>query len=549
MSETATTTEPEQQKQAPSVAKASGSMAIATIVSRATGLLSKVLLVAVIGGETLGDSYQAASTLPTMINELLLGGVLTSVAIPLLVRAEKEDGDGGESYAQWLITMGTLILGIGTVLAMVCAPLLTDVYISDSPTANAPLVTAFAYLVLPGIVFYGLTALLSAVLNARHVFGIPTWAPVLNNLVVIVVLAVYAMLPGEMTLNPVRMTDVHLLVLGLGTALGVAVQASVLVPALKKTGFHFKWRFGWDSRLSEFGNLAFWVLLYVGLGLASMTVLTNVATNAKGTLTAFNYQWLIAQVPYGVLGVSLLTALMPKMSRAAAHNDNDSIVRDLLFGNRMSSILLMPFSALMTVSGVSIGLAAFAYGEAGVVTGTRIGLALSLSAFSLVPYAVTLLQLRVFYAMKDARTPTYIQAMMVAVRIGLLYLFLAVAEPGDATQLAVGVSLAMSLSFVFGAVVGQVWLRIRLGRLRTGFTIWTVCLTVVASSLAFAVAKGVNWLIQNGFGISDVHVASWVEVVVVTLIGLPLAFGLLAAFRVPEMKPAIDKINRLVRRR
>nr|WP_312877981.1 lipid II flippase MurJ [Lentzea indica] len=176
MSETATTTEPEQQKQAPpSVARASGSMAIATIVSRASGLLSKVLLIAVIGAETLGDSYQAASTLPTMINELLLGGVLTSVAIPLLVRAEKEDGDGGESYAQWLITMGTLILGVGTVLAMAGAPLLTDVYISDSPDANPELVTAFAYLVLPGIVFYGLTALLSAVLNARHVFGIPTW--------------------------------------------------------------------------------------------------------------------------------------------------------------------------------------------------------------------------------------------------------------------------------------------------------------------------------------------------------------------------------------
>ncbi|MFI6098345.1 murein biosynthesis integral membrane protein MurJ [Lentzea sp. NPDC051213] len=549
MSETATTTEPEQQKQAPSVARASGSMAIATIVSRVTGLLSKVLLLAVIGAETLGDSYQAASTLPTMINELLLGGILTSVAIPLLVRAEKEDSDGGESYAQWLITMGTLILAVGTVIAMAAAPLLTDVYISDSKDANPALVTAFAYLVLPGIIFYGLTALLSAVLNARHVFGLPTWAPVLNNLVVIVVLAVYAMLPGELTLNPVRMTDTHLLVLGLGTALGVAVQASVLVPALRKTGFRFKWRFGWDARLSEFGNLAFWVLLYVGLGLASMTVLTNVATSATGTLVAFNYQWLIAQVPYGVLGVSLLTALMPKMSRAAAHGDNDSIVRDLLFGNRMSAILLMPFSALMTVSGLAIGLAAFAWGNSGVEGGTRIGLALALSAFGLVPYAITLLQLRVFYAMKDARTPTLIQALIVAVRIGLLYLFLAVSAPGDASQLAVGVSLAMSLSFVFGAVVGQVWLRIRLGRLRTGFTIWTVCLTVVASSLAFAVAKGVNALVQNLIGISNVVVASWVEVILVTLIGLPIAFGLLAAFRVPEMKPAIDKINRLVRRR
>ncbi|MET9226897.1 murein biosynthesis integral membrane protein MurJ [Lentzea sp. NPDC003310] len=549
MSETATTTQPEQQKQAPSVARASGSMAIATIVSRGTGLLSKVLLIAVIGAEVLGDSYQAASTLPTMINELLLGGILTSVAIPLLVRAEKEDGDGGDSYAQWLISMGTLILGIGTVLAMACAPLLTDLYISDSDKANPELVTAFAYLVLPGIVFYGLTALLSAVLNARHVFGLPTWAPVLNNVVVILVLGVYALLPGELTLNPVRMTDVHLLVLGIGTALGVAVQALVLFPALKKTGFRFKWRFGWDSRLSEFGSLAFWVLLYVGLGLASMVVLTNVATSAEGTLTAFNYQWLIAQVPYGVLGVSLLTALMPKMSRAAANNDNESIVRDLLFGNRMSAILLMPFSALLTVSGLAVGLGIFALGNSGISGGTRIGLALALSAFGLVPYAVTLLQLRVFYAMKDARTPTLIQALIVAVRIGLLYAFLGISTPGDADELAVGVSLAMSLSFVFGAIVGQVWLRIRLGRLRTGFTIWTVCLTVVASSLAFGVAKGINWLVQDLFSITNVYVSSWVELVLVTAIGLPLAFGLLAAFRVPEMKPAIDKINRLVRRR
>ncbi|MEV6240250.1 murein biosynthesis integral membrane protein MurJ [Lentzea sp. NPDC051838] len=546
MSETATTTEPEQQKQAPSVARASGSMAIATIVSRATGLLSKVLLIAALGAEQLNTSYQAATTLPTMINELLLGGVLTSVAIPLLVRAEKEDGDGGESYAQWLISMGTLILGIGTVIAVACAPLLTDLFIADSPKANPALVTAFAYLVLPGIVFYGLTALLSAVLNARHVFGLPTWAPVLNNVVVILVLVVYWMMPGEITLNPVHMTEPKLLVLGIGTALGVAIQAAVLFPALKRTGFRFKWRFGWDSRLSEFGGLAFWVLLYVGLGFASMTVLTNVATHSDTALVAFNYQWLIAQVPYGVLGVSLLTALMPKMSRSAAHGDNDQIVRDLLFGNRMSSVLLMPFSVLMTVSGVAIGVAAFGFGRSGVSGGTGIGVALALSAFGLVPYAITLLQLRVFYAMKDARTPTYIQGLMVAARIGLLYFFLAVSEP---EQLAVGVSLAMSLSFVFGAIVGQVWLRVRLGRLRTGFTIWTVCLTVVASALAFAVAKSVNWLVQNMLGLSNVVVASWVEVVVVTLIGLPLAFGLLAAFRVPEMKPAIDKINRLVRRR
>ncbi|HEV7909483.1 MAG TPA: lipid II flippase MurJ, partial [Pseudonocardiaceae bacterium] len=362
--------------EAPSVAKASGSMAIATIVSRVSGLLSKLMLITIVGAGTLNDSYQAATTLPTMINELLLGGVLTSVAIPLLVRAEQEDSDGGESYAQWLITMSAVLLGVGTVVAVACAPLLTSLFISDSPSANPALVTAFAYLVLPGIVFYGLSALLSAILNTRHVFGLPTWAPVLNNVVVILTLGVYYLMPGDISLNPVHMGDSKLLVLGIGTALGVAVQAAVMIPAMKRTGFRFRWRWGWDRRLSEFGSLAFWVLLYVGLGFASIAILTRVATNAEGALTAYNYQWLIAQVPYGVLGVSLLTALMPKMSRAAAANDTQELVGDLSLGNRMSAILLMPFSALMTLAGTAIGVAAFSHGKSGLTGGENVGTAL-----------------------------------------------------------------------------------------------------------------------------------------------------------------------------
>ncbi|GAA1267242.1 murein biosynthesis integral membrane protein MurJ [Saccharothrix xinjiangensis] len=521
-------------------------MAIATIVSRASGLLSKLLLVSVVGINVLNDSYQVATTLPTMINELLLGGVLTSVAIPLLVRAEKEDGDGGESYAQWLITMAAVVLGVGTVIAIACAPLLTALFIDPASDANPALVTAFAYLVLPGIVFYGLSALLGAILNTRHVFGLPTWAPVLNNVVVIVTLAAYWAMPGEISLDPVEMGQPKLLVLGLGTMAGVALQALVLVPAMRRTGFRFRWRWGWDRRLAEFGGLAFWVLLYVALGFVSMVVLTRVATNDKGAITVYNMQWLIAQVPYGVLGVSLLTALMPRMSRAAAANDTGALVGDLSFGNRMSAILLMPFSALLTVSGVSIGLAVFAHGESGVAGGEAIGTALALSAFGLVPYAITLLQLRVFYALKDARTPTVIQGVIVVARIALLYAFLEFSPPD---KLAVGVSVAMSLSFVVGALVGQVWLRVRLGRLRTGYTAWTLCLTVVASAIAFGAATGLAWLAVQGLGIESRVAGAWVELVIQGVVGLPLSFALLALFRVPEVKPALDKISRLVGRR
>jgi putative peptidoglycan lipid II flippase len=211
----------------------------------------------------------------------------------------------------------------------------------------------------------------------------------------------------------------------------------------------------------------------------------------------------------------------------------------------MSSIMLMPFSALMTVAGTAIGVAVFSHGESG-EGGLRMGTALALSAFGLVPYAITLLQLRVFYAMKDARTPTLIQAIIVAARIVLLYTFLAISPP---EKLAVGVSIAMSLSFVVGAIVGQVWLRVRLGRLRTGYTLWTVCLTVVASAIGCAVGVGLATLLIGVLGVDSEMVKAWIKVVVITVVALPLSFGLLAAFRVPEMKPALDKVIRLVRRR
>jgi putative peptidoglycan lipid II flippase len=188
----------------------------------------------------------------------------------------------------------------------------------------------------------------------------------------------------------------------------------------------------------------------------------------------------------------------------------------------------------------------FSFGASGIPGGEAIGTALALSAFGLVPYAITLLQLRVFYALQDARTPTIIQAIIVVVRIGLLYGFLAVSPPD---KLAVAVSIAMSLSFVVGALVGQLWLRVRLGRLRTGYTAWTICLTVVASAIAFAAATGLAWLAVRLVGIESRVAGAWVELAIQTLVGLPLSFLLLALFRVPEVKPAVAKISRLVGRR
>ncbi|MGI8313120.1 murein biosynthesis integral membrane protein MurJ [Saccharopolyspora hattusasensis] len=529
------------------LARASAAMAVATTVSRVSGLLAKVLLVAVLGLGMVNDSYTVANTLPTVVNELLLGGVLTSIAVPLLVRAQQEGARQGEVYAQWMITMGGVLLVAATTAAVAAAPLLTELYLGPDTRANAALTTAFAYLLLPGIICYGMSALLQAILNVRGVFGTPAWAPVFNNVVVIATVVVYAMAPGEITTHPVRMGEPKLLVLGIGTALGITAQMLIMAVSLRRSGFRYRWQWGWDRRLTEFGGLAGWVVLYTLVSQVGMVVITRVTgQGTTGSVATFNYAWLLSQVPYGVLGVSLLTALMPRISRAAAAKDTVEFVADVSLGSRMSAVLLMPISALLAVAGGSIGVAFFSLGASDLAAADRLGWALAAAALGVVPFAITMLQLRAFYAMKDARTPTWINVIMVLVRSVLCYVVLAVLDPRD---LVIGVTAAMSVSFVVGAIAGQIWLHCRVGPVHTRRTLAGIARTLAATLLGSGCGIAVLAGLRSAFGPFGPVTDAWFSLVVHTVVVLAVSFGVLALVRAPELKPAVDRLARIVRRR
>ncbi|QGK70051.1 murein biosynthesis integral membrane protein MurJ [Allosaccharopolyspora coralli] len=538
-----TSTDPDR---TPSLARASGTMAIATVVSRVTGLVSKVFLTAVVGLGVVNDSYTVANTLPTVVNELLLGGVLTSIAVPLLVRAHQQGRDEGEQYAQWMITMGAVLLAAATVLSVAAAPLLTYLYLGPDTRANAELTTAFAYLLLPGIVFYGLSALLAAILNTRERFAAPAWAPVMNNCVVITAIAVYAMVPGEISIDPVRMGDTKLLILAVGTVLGIACQSLVIVAALRRAGFRFRWRWGWDHRLSEFGSLAFWVVFYTVISQIGMIVAIRVTgQGTEGSVATFTYAWLLSQVPYGVLGFSLLTALMPRISRAAGSGDTPQFIAHLSLGTRMSGVMLLPLSALMVIAGGPIGIALFSLGETSVSAADRLGTTLAYSALGIVPFAITMLQLRAFYAMKDAHTPTIINAIMVVVRAALCYVALAVLAPEDVVA---GVAFAMSLSFVLGAIVGQVWLHVRVGPQRTRHTLVSLARGLLATGIACLVAVPAAHGAVAVLGPFGPTGTAWLMLTIESIIVLGGSFGLLALLRAPELVPATERLRGVLRR-
>jgi putative peptidoglycan lipid II flippase len=523
--------------------RAAGTMAVATLVSRVTGLLRTTVLVAALGVGLVGDAYNTANTLPNIVYELLLGGVLTSVIVPLLVHAQERDADRGAGYAQRLATLATVGLAGVTVLAVLAAPLLTRLYGITGDPEQVDLANWLARILLVEIAFYGIGALAQAILNSRDVFGPPAWAPVLNNVVVIAtgLLFIAAAGPGELT--PATITPGQVWLLGIGTTLGIAVQALVLLPLLRKAGVPLRPRWGLkDTGLREAGTLSAWVIGYVAVSQVGVIVAMRIANASarEGGLGswAFANASLLFQMPYGIIGVALLTALLPRMSRAASRADLPAVVDDLSLGTRLSALGLLPVTAALTVLGPPLAVVAFGRGNTSVEQAAGIGSALAAGAFGLLPMAVTLLQLRVFYAMKDARTPTLIQVGMVAVRVPLMLLVPALVGP---EHVVTGLMLATSVTYVAGWVLGNLALRGRMGRLGTRATLVPV-LTVAAVS---AGAGLLGWLVLRlvddllGNTVAGSLAALLIGTVV---IGVAAVSGLVLA-RVPELREPLAAVR------
>jgi putative peptidoglycan lipid II flippase len=234
---------------------------------------------------------------------------------------------------------------------------------------------------------------------------------------------------------------------------------------------------------------------------------------------------------------------MPRMSRAAADGDTKKLVGDLSYASRISTVMLVPISAVMTIVGSSIGVALFSVGKGNPETAGRLGDALAISAFALLPYALVMLQLRVFYAMKDARTPTLIMIVMTAVKIPLLYLCKALL---DDNQILLGTMMVNGLTFVVGAMLGQVWLWVTLGNLRSKRVLGVILFTCVASALGVAAAILVGFLVPASFGPT---LQAWVKLILQGVVGIVVSFGVLIALKVEEVAPATARITRLIKRR
>lgn len=523
----------------------SWAMAFATLISRLTGFARVVLLAAILGA-ALSSAFSVANQLPNLVAALVLEATFTAIFVPVLARAEQSDPDGGAAFVRRLVTLTTALLIFATALSVAAAPLLVRLMLGRSPQVNEPLTVAFAYFLLPQVLAYGLTSVFMAILNTRNVFSPTAWAPVVNNVVALVTLAVYALVPGELSVDPVHMGNAKLLVLAIGTTLGVFAQTGLLLIALRRQRVDLRPLWGIDQRLKRFGTMAAAMVLYVLISQLGLVVGNQIASTAAASGPAiYNYTWLVLMLPFGMIGVTVLTVVMPRLSRNAAADDTKAVLGDLSLATRLTLITLIPIVAFMTVGGPAMGSALFAYGHFGNVDAAYLGAAITLSAFTLIPYGLVLLQLRVFYAREQPWTPIVIILVITAVKI--LGSVLAPHLTDDPKLVAGFLGLANGVGFLAGAIIGYILLRRTLlpagGHLIGVGEVRTILVTLTASMLAGLIAHVIDRLLGLDQLTSHGGAGSILRLVVLALIMLPITAAVMLRAEVPEARAALDTLR------
>ncbi|WP_327430075.1 murein biosynthesis integral membrane protein MurJ [Streptomyces sp. NBC_01236] len=526
--------------------KSSAVMAAGTLVSRLTGFVRTMIITAALGAATLGDVWGVAYTLPTMIYILTVGGGLNSVFVPQLVRSMKEDEDGGEAYANRLLTLVMVALGVIVTIVVFAAPLLIQLMshaIASDPPANNVAVT-FARYCLPTIFFMGIHVVMGQILNARGKFGAMMWTPVLNNIVMIATFGLFLWVYGTaadsgMTVHNIPADGVRLL--GIGTLLGLVVQAVAMVPYLRETGFRFRLRFDWRGHgLGKAVALAKWTVLFVLANQAGVLVVTQLATAAgkaygksgAGILAYSNAQ-LIWGMPQAIITVSVMAAMLPRISRAAHDGDPGAVRDDISQGLRTSAVAIVPVAFMFVALGIPM--CTLLFGSSGIESAQAQGYVLMAFGLGLIPFSVQYVVLRGFYAYEDTRTPFYNTVIVAAVNAAasaVCYMIL------PAQWAVVGMAGSYGLAYAVGVGVAWKRLRNRLGGDLDGARVMRTYARLCLAAIPGAVVGG-----AVGFEITQTLGHGALGSIAALLVG---SIALLGVFYVAARKMRIEELNSMV---
>lgn len=496
-------------------------MSVGTVLSRATGLLRLIAITAALGiaePGSIADTYNYANTAPNIIYELVLGGVLTSVFVPVFVELlAREGNERAWQVASAIINVSLVALTAVVIVGILAAPFIADFYALDlEGSARAAkqqeAMTLLLRLFLPQIIFYGLAAISAGFLNAHKRFGAPMYTPILNNLAVIAVFLSFRAAYGTVTLDQV--SSGQLWFIGAGTTFGVALMAFAQLPFLRGLG---RYRLTLSIRhpsVTKLARLSVWVIGYVIVNQIGYLIVQRLATAEPGSYSAYVAAFTFFMLPHGLFAVSLITALLPGMSEAAVTESWESFRQQLSTGVRSTLLLVLPAAiGYFVLAEPVVGLLL----RNGAVSGSSVELVagvLRIFVVGLVPFSLFQLFLRAFYSMHDTKKPFQINCLAVGLNTVVNVVLFVWLDLGVR-----GLAAGHAAAYTFGVVLQALYLTRRIGGI-DGTGIARSALRILGAAAGMAGFVWGSWtLLEPSFDSQD----RWSQL---GLLLIPVALGI-----------------------
>jgi putative peptidoglycan lipid II flippase len=526
-------------------------MTAGTTLSRLTGYVRIAAQTAALGVtvSALGNVYVQANTTPNIVYELILGGVLTSVFVPVFVDHRRAHGrEAAFDLGRRVMTLALALLLTLATLGVVFAPQIMRLYLVASDAADREAQIELGVFLLrwfmPQVVFYGIGAIAGGLLNAEGRFGPPMFAPILNNVVAIGAFGAYAVLHAGSAPSVTDITVVEKTVLGAGTTLGVVAMTLALWPSLRRTGFRFRLTGGWrHPGISRVVRLAGWVLLYVAANQAAYLGIIMLAggIDGEGRFQIYATAFIVFLLPHSIFAVSIFTALLPAMAERWGSGDVDGVRERFSLGLRDTVVVIVPAALAFVALAGPITSLLLDHGAAGDADARLIARTLQGFAVGLPFFSAFQLITRTFYATQDSRTPALINigAAIVTVTVDIV---LVRAVGWDVPGLALG----HAASYAFATAAGLLLLRSKLVSLdagRIGRTLArTIPSAVITAFAAWVVAAAVNTGV-------DTHMVGWrlLQVGLAVVIGVAVYLGTALMLGVDEVDDVVGAVRRRFR--
>jgi len=523
-------------------------MTVGTTLSRLTGYVRIAAQTAALGVTIapLGNVYTQANTTPNIVYELILGGILTSVFVPVFVDHQRRSGrEAAFDLGRRVLTLALVLLSAVAILGIVFAPQIMRLYLVASDAADRDAQIELGVFLLrwfmPQIVFYGIGAIASGLLNTERRFAAPMFAPILNNLVAIATFAAFAMLRATAEPSVADITWLEKTVLGAGTTLGVVAMTVALWPSLRATGFRWRFAGGWGHPgIRRIVRLSGWVVVYVAANqLAYVAIIILAGGICDACYQIYATAFIVFLLPHSIFAVSIFTALLPAMAERWTDRDVDGVRDRFSLGLRDTIVVIVPASFAFIALAEPIVSLLLEYGwvqeeDVPLIARTLQGFAVGLPFFS----AFQLIT-RTFYATQDSRTPALINIGAAIVTV-IVDVALVLTVGWDVPALALG----HAVSYVFASAVGLALLRPKLDSLDGR----RVSATIARAVPAAAITAGIAWLVATGLGAT---VDTQLVVGRLVQVGLAVAAGigayLLAALMLGMEE--VDEVIGAVRRR